>query len=518
METRFLTPALVLTAALFLDPTAGAARQDYPLGVVTTSHTITLDGVPLPYTARAGHIPIRVNETAEIHGYMFFVAYTVEPAPDATARPITFAWNGGPGAAASLVHLLGWGPKRLDTADTYPEFDLETQRRWSDNQGTWLGATDLVFVDPIGTGYSRPTRAEYGPEFYNGTGDAESVAEFIRVYLTRFDAWDCPIFLAGESYGTTRAQMVAEALERRGIHVAGVALVSGGLAVGQAEPGPAVSTALRVPAKTAAAFYHERLDPDLQENLDATLRMAEEWAENVYAAALARRDSLSRTERGAILSELSRFVGVPVAALDTERLSVDENAYYRELLADEGLTIGRYDARMTGPSGPPGEPFDPTKDPSLSELLHPVGVLRYMRNELGIYSDLLYQGPFGGGYPPPETPRGDWMSTRWESRVSETRSASGPESGGELPPLRQAMDSNRNLTVFVARGLFDSGGCAAMARTVRTLPAALAGRVRMGCYLGGHSFYTDKEPRLRLRRDMEQFIHDAVARSSGGAG
>ena len=141
--------------------------------IVITEHRITVDGRPLRYTARAGQLAIRDNETGEVHGRMFFVAYTQARRPNEPARPLTFLWNGGPGSSSSLVHLLGFGPRRIGATGAP-----------IDNQGTWLSFSDLVFVDPIGTGYSRPTKAEYGPEFYQTRGDAESVAEFIRVIET----------------------------------------------------------------------------------------------------------------------------------------------------------------------------------------------------------------------------------------------------------------------------------------------------------------------------------------------
>ena len=177
---------------------SGFGEED---GIVTTKHSVNVGGRTLAYTARAGHIPIRVNDTGEVHGYMFFIAYTADRAAGEPQRPLTFLWNGGPGSSSSLVHLLGFGPRRLDeNGVAHP------------NDGTWLGVTDLVFVDPIGTGYSRPAKAEYGAEFYQNRGDAESVAEFIRVYITRADAWDRPLFLAGESFGVSRAVRVAGAL------------------------------------------------------------------------------------------------------------------------------------------------------------------------------------------------------------------------------------------------------------------------------------------------------------------
>src|SRR5262245_4831226 len=238
--------------------------------VVTTTHQVVIDGKPLRYTARAGRLPIRDNETGEVRGRMFFVAYTVQRPAAAAPRPITFLWNGGPGSSSSLVHLLGFGPRRLGPGRSQePSAPM-------DNPGTWLDFSDLVFVDPVGTGYSRPVKTEYGPEFYQTRGDAESVAEFIRVYGNRFDAGDAPLILAGESYGVTRAAAVADLLERRGTRVSATVLI--GLALPLGDLNADLRTALNVPTYTATAFVNRKLGGDLQTDMPSTLRKAEEWA------------------------------------------------------------------------------------------------------------------------------------------------------------------------------------------------------------------------------------------------
>ncbi len=281
-----------------------------------TKRQVTVAGRVLKYTARAGRLPILDNETGEVHGRIFFTAYTLDPAPGLRARPLTFLWNGGPGSSSSLVHLLGFGPRRLE-----PDGEAV------DNPGTWLDQTDLVFVDPVGTGYSRPAKAEYGAEFYQTRGDAESVAEFIRVYRNRFEAWDAPIFLAGESYGVTRAAAVADVLQRRRINVNGVILIGLTLPLGQLTS--ELRTALTMPTYTAAAYANKKLEPELQNDLQATLRHAEKWAQTEYAPALARRDSLSDSERQLLLTQLARFTGLDRRLLDTKTLSVGMEQFSR---------------------------------------------------------------------------------------------------------------------------------------------------------------------------------------------
>jgi reactive intermediate/imine deaminase len=502
---RVGSPAAERPPAPLIPPPAEPSPEDR---IVTTRHEVAVAGRVLKYTARAGRLPILDDETGDVHGRMFFTAYTREPGPKPIPRPLTFLWNGGPGASSSLVHLLGFGPRRLRPDGTAV-----------DNPDTWLDQTDLVFVDPVGTGYSRVTRAEYGPEFYQTRGDAESVAEFIRVYRNRFQAWGAPVFLAGESYGVTRAAHVADILQRRGITVRGVVLIGLPLPLGQLSG--ELRTALTLPTYTAAAFAHRKLAPDLQKDLRATLRQAERWAETEYAAALARRDTLGAARRRAVLAGLARFTGLDSGRLDAKTLHVRMGEFARQLVADRQQVVGRYDSRLAGPLPPAGQPYDPTQDPSLKDIINEVGVLRYFRNELGYKSDLVYQGPFGGGYPPPKSFRGDWMSVRWgweRGPADAHRSGAGRRgeagSGGAAPPqpLRRALTANPRLHVLVATGYYDLV-CPYHENAYRAshLDANIAGNVRARAYAGGHAVYTTEDARQELKRDVARFIQKAAA-------
>lgn len=478
--------------------------------IVTTKHQITVGGRVLRYTAHAGRLPIIDNETGEVHGRIFFTAYTLDPALNKSPRPLTFLWNGGPGSSSSLVHLLGFGPRRL-----------QPDGAAVDNQGTWLDHTDLVFVDPVGTGYSRPAKAEYGPEFYQTRGDAESVAEFIRVYRNRFEAWDAPLFLTGESYGVIRAAGVAEVLQRRRIAVDGVILI--GLAPPLGQLTAEMRTALMLPTYTAAAFANKKLAPELQSDLEATLRQAEEWARNEYAAALARRDNLSDAERQAVIARLSRFTGLEASRLDSKTLSIGMEQFSQQLLADRNQVVGRYDSRLVGPRDPNEKLYDPTKDPSLKNIINDVGVVRYFRNELRYKSDLLYQGPFGGGYPPPTTFRGDWMSVRWNRNPAQATSSSAGQgapggataAGTGAPPeqpLRRAMVANPRLQTLSACGYYDLVcSYAANVYLAGHLDADIARNVIARGYSGGHALYTDPGAQMELKSDVVKFMQNAVA-------
>ncbi|HXF05812.1 MAG TPA: hypothetical protein VNM72_10415 [Blastocatellia bacterium] len=481
--------------------------------IVTTRHQIRVGGRLLRYTARAGRLPILDNETGQVHAWIFFSDYTLDSPSTGYPRPLTFLWNGGPGASSSLVHLLGFGPRRLESDGTVV-----------DNDATWLDVTDLVFVDPVGTGYSRPTRAEYGPEFYQTVGDAESIAEFIRVYRNRFRAWEAPIFLVGESYGVIRAAGVADVLQRKGITVSGIIFI--GLTLPLGELSDELRLALMVPTYTAAAFVHKKLPPELRGDLPSVLAQAEAWARDVYARALARRESLSQAEREAVLSQLARFTGLDPRQINATTLSISMEQFSELLLADQNQVVGRYDTRLVGPRDSQQQPYDPTRDPSLRHIINDVGVVRYFRKELNYQSDLRYQGPFGGGYPPPTTPRGDWMSTRWKWDYPSAEKT--PDASRQRSPLsmarafaeeslRRALAANPRLRVFVTCGYYDLV-CSYAANSYLASHAAggLAERIIARSYGGGHAIYTDRTAAAELKRDVAMFIESAIPQPSPG--
>ena len=500
--------SIALLVSLFVANSLATPQSSPEDQIVTTKHQVTVDGRILKYTARAGRLPILNNESGEVHARIFFIAYTLDAPVVAKPRPLTFLWNGGPGSSSSLVHLLGFGPRRLQPDGTAV-----------DNEGTWLDETDLIFVDPVGTGYSRPTKVEYGPEFYQTRGDAESVAEFIRVYRNRFEVWDSPVFLAGESFGVTRAAGVADVLERRGISVNGVVLMGLLLPLGQLTNEQ--RAALALPNYTAAAYANKKLEPALQADLQSTLKQAEEWAQSTYAPALARRDRLDDSERQTILVQLGRFSGLPQTALDPKTLTISMEAFTKQLLVDRSQVVGRYDTRLVGPLDPNEQQYDPTKDPSLKDIINDIGVVRYFRNELNYKNDLKYQGPFGGGYPPATSFRGDWMSVKWNRAVGST--ATRPASSGSpatLPdqPLKRAMVTNTGLRVLVACGYYDLVcSYAANSYLATHLDQEIPRNVIARAYGGGHALYTDENARMNFKRDVVKFIQDATSatKSSG---
>lgn len=512
--------AVVLLTALSRE-SASQFEPTSPDSIVSTRHSVVVGGRTLNYVARAGLLPIRDNESGDVHAHVFFVSYTLDRSEPQSPRPLTFVWNGGPGSSVSQPHLLGFGPRRVRTGDVYPTSGPFSEAVLEDNQETWLVATDLVFVDPVGTGYSRPTKPEYATDFYQTKGDAESVAEFIRVYRIRFKALTAPLFIAGESFGTTRCAYVADVLARRGIPLRGAVLAALALPLGQRTP--AMRAALAVPTYAAAAFYHKKLPAELQTNLAKALAQAERWAEDEYATALARRDSLTAAERQVVLTQLARFTGLDVRPLDPTTMAINVAQFADQLLRSDGRVLGRYDTRLTAPRDTAQRQYDPTTDASLiPQLKHMNGTSillnQYLRRDLGFRNDLLYQGPFGGAYPGSLNLRGDWMSTHWERGAlvapNRTATASGATTSAQQP-LYHAMTTNPGLRLLVMCGSYDLI-CSYYENVwaVRQLEPALASRITVRTYEGGHEAYLNKAPRREMQRDLAMFIQLTLAAPS----
>ena len=482
--------------------TSGLSSAVEPSGQTAETHgQIKLGTRVLNYTATAGLLPIRNNETGEIHGNMFFVSYRLDRSPNDSKRPLMFLWNGGPGANSALVHLSGFGPKRIKSNDD-PTGPPDCECELEDNQTTWLDQADLVFVDPIGTGFSRPTRVEYGAEFYSTLGDIASVAEFIRVYLTRFDAWDAPLFLTGESYGVWRAAGVAEMLEQRGLKVTGVILISGGVGAGTVIPDE-MRTALFVPTRTAGAFFHKKLPADLQSDLGSTLEKAETWARTEYAPALANRDKLSESERQKILTQLARFTGIDVSLIDPKTLVVGRQQFAEKLLSAQKAVLGRFDTRLT---------VTRENRPSPGRNLV---VLKYLRSTLQFKTDLPYQG-IEDGFLPNSGGRPFSVGSRWNyNQGPPTPPGTPPNSdappGGSQPWLSRAIAIDPSLKAFVAAGLYDSlNSCAANSYLISQLDPGVKRNITARCYQGGHMMYESRGARQQLKQDVGKFITETL--------
>jgi carboxypeptidase C (cathepsin A) len=458
--------------------------------IVVTKHVVQTAAGPLAYEARAGRLPIRNDETGEVRGYAFFVAY-VAKSTEGSARPLTFLWNGGPTGPALLVHTEVFGPRRF------------TAGGMVDNAETLLAHSDLVFYDPIGTGFSRPARPEYDKEFLSVLGDFAATAEFVRAYRVKFHAEEQPLFLGGESYGTWRVSGVTELLTKRGIKVSGAILISGGVP-GSGMPGE-FQDAMYIPARTAAAFELKKLSPELMRDKTATIKASGNWAYGVYMPALARVGKLTPVEREAIAQQLAAYIGVKPEQIDRKTLVMGNTAYRNGLFAgDKSKVLNTYDMRILG-----GETEVVGRERILGE---------YLRGELGFRTEIAYTGLEDGYMPLPGPERRSTGDRFVYNHVEITPEALRRMGAGGGPPLSQpwlqsAMRLDKEIKVFVAAGRYDSYNmCEGNLWMTGKLEPQLAQRFTDKCYEGGHMMYRDQATRLLLSQDIARFLDEASAK------
>jgi carboxypeptidase C (cathepsin A) len=462
---------------------------------VVTHHQIQIGGRALRYGVATGMMPIQ-DENAETQAHIFFIAYTKEDAGDAAQRPLTFSFNGGPGSSSVWLHLGALGPKRVKMLEggamPPPPFQLV------DNEHTWLEFTDLVFIDPVGTGYSRPTKPDLGKKFWGVKGDIESVGEFIRLYLTRYHRWTSPLFLAGESYGTTRAAGLAGHLIEKGIAFNGILLVSSILNFQTARfvRGNDLPYVLFLPTYTATAWYHRRLPSDLQADLRKTLHEVEQWAHSEYAAALAKGDALSDTERQEVIDRLARYTGLDARFIDNTDLRIEITMFCKELLRDEKRTVGRLDARFKGMDANNAADI-PDFDPSMAAIRPPYTAAfnHYVRTELGYLTDAEYY-ILGGGIKTPW----DWGSAG--EGYPDTSEA-----------LRSAFTKNPYMRLFVGSGYYDLATPYFATKYTLShmgLDPGLRGNVTTAEYEAGHMMYIHLESLENLKADVAAFIENTI--------
>jgi carboxypeptidase C (cathepsin A) len=463
---------------------------------VQSKHSLKIGGQEIKYTATAGTILLKLEDGTP-KASIFYVSYTKDDASDLSQRPITFSFNGGPGSASVWLHLGLLGPRRVQMGDAGSL--LPPPYRLVDNEASLLDVSDLVFIDPVSTGYSRAVPGEAPKQFHGVEEDVQSVAEFIRLYATRNKRWSSPKFLAGESYGTTRAAGLSGYLQQRfGMYLNGIVLISTILNFETAEfdAGNDLPYVLYLPTYTAIAWYHKKLPPDLQGDLQRAVEESRKFATGEYSDALMTGDFLSASRRSEIAQRLARLTGLSPDYIDRTNLRIEIMRFTKELLRSERKTVGRIDGRFTGfDRDAAGE--TPEFDPSIAAIIGPYsGMLNdYARNDLKFDSDLPYEVLTGRVRP--------WNYAPYENRylnVAET--------------LRKAMTQNPFLHVFVAKGYYDLATpffAADYTFDHLGVDPSLRKNLSSASYEAGHMMYVHPPSLLKLKQDIAKFISTSLA-------
>ncbi len=449
-----------------------------------TRGSVRIGGQTVNYTATAATYVIKADDGSP-KAVFFFAAYTKDGVTDISKRPVSFVYNGGPGSASCWTHM-GLGPRRPVLKDDGT--GMPAPYALVENESSFLDATDLVFIDAVSTGFSRPVMGENPSQFYGQFPDAAWFADFIYQYLNRNGRWTSPKFLIGESYGTTRSAILASTLQsRHRIHLNGIVLVS---AVGFGDWGADDRSIFFLPTYTTSAWYHKLLQADLQAlGVDALAQKAREFAHGPYAAALEKGDEISEGEYRQIVKDIARFTGLAPDYIEQTNLRISPTRWFKELLRDKRRTMGRLDSRFTG-------------------MDRDAAGERYEYDS----SQAAYEGPYVAMFH-------DYVrrDLKWESELYYTISArvqpwDRGQGGEPAEALRSAMTQQTHLKVLVVSGYYDlATPFNGIEHTVShmNLEPAIRRNVSFTYYEAGHMMYIDKIAREKLHKDVAAFINGA---------
>lgn len=482
-----------LPAAPSKSADASAKEVSIELTPSVTKHSVSLNGAPLAYTATAAQIPIR-SETGEVECRMFYVSYTKDNAsPD--QRPVTFAFNGGPGSATIWLHMGALGPKRAPMSDdgSLPRPPYTTV----ENAETWLDFTDIVCVDAPATGYSRVAKKELNSKFFGVSEDITAFTSFVRGWLKEHKRWRSPVFLAGESYGGIRGSGLCASLFDEGVAVNGFISISGVsnfLTIRPARGNDATYIGF-LPSMAACAWYHNKISHAKYKDVGDLAAEAKVWTDTVYGPALQLGDSLTEAQKEKIAEKLAFYLGISKKYCLGSNLKINAFAFFRELLRDDGLTIGRYDGRLVGKNEDKeglqnsGDPSDEAVKPPFTSAIND-----YLDRDLGVKTDLTYL--LSGSVNP-------WKQQ--EGQSSETSSA-----------LSRLLLRNPHFRVLYCCGYYDLA-CPFNAShfTVNHmgLDSATRSHVSFAYYPAGHMMYIEKSSRKKLHDDAASFVTSTLGSS-----
>ncbi len=463
-----------------------------------THHSVTINGEEIRYTATTGTLVLKEEvdtEGEKAKASVFFIAYTRDDVENLSERPITFSFNGGPGSSSVWLHLGVLGPRCVKPDDVgelpQPPYQLKN------NECSILDKTDLVFIDPVSTGFSRAVPGEEAKQFHGFKKDIESVGDFILLYLGRYKRWGSPKFLIGESYGTTRAGGLSGYLqERHGTYLNGIMLVSVVLNFQTIRfaPGNDLPYILYLPTYAATAHYHHKLreDPYLSE----IIAEATEFAMGTYATALMRGNALAPGERAYIVQQLAKYTGLTPEYIDQSDLRINIMRFCKELLRDDGRTVGRFDSRYKGiDRDSVGEHFEYDPSSAAVQGAYTAMLNYYVREELEFASDLPYEILSRRVHP--------WDYSDHQNayvNVADT--------------LRKAMTTNPALKVFVANGYYDLATPFLASEYTFShlgLDKSLQDNISMAYYEAGHMMYIDQGELQKMKRDLDAYLDSVLS-------
>jgi len=469
-----------------------------------TAHTITVGGKTLKYHAVAGTVTIRDDEAKPLAS-VFYTAYSLDGA-DQRSRPVTFFYNGGPGSSSVWLHMGSFAPMRVKTAN--PEYIRPAPYVFTPNPDTLLDKTDLVFIDMIGAGYSRPVGDAKGKDFWGVDEDADAFARTIIRWTTKNSRWTSPKFLFGESYGTTRSAALAYQLQDRGLALNGVILLSSILNYGIEQSGYDQTYISYLPSYAAAAWYHQKL-ANRPADLPPFLEQVRAFAQGPYAQALAKGQNLTPAEIDAIADQVAAYTGLSATFIKHANLRVDLDRFRKELLRDQRLTIGRYDSRYTGvDADAAGEnPDFDASDTAISGAFIAT-FSDYVARDLGYRTDMPYRvGAYG-------LKDFDWS---WKHK---------PPSGGDpqnnpdvAVDLAQAMRTNPYLKVLSLNGWFDMATpffATEYDLAHMMLEPAQKKNLEFRYYPSGHMVYLNPDALHQLHTDLAAFFDESVQAAASG--